>query len=104
MNLTHHGVVPLVTNFTNGTLTKFQWNQIESLETFIIIFNPAVNSGSIFTTTNNSIQVFLLYNQAYNIRLLGSNCAGNGTPEEINITLGERKILCLAHINNSGLV
>ena len=97
MNMTHHGVMPLVTNFTNGTPTKIQWNKVDNFETIIIEFNPRVNSESTFTTTsNNSIQIFLLYNQTYNIRLIASNCAGNSTPEEINITIG-KKLLCQAH-------
>ena len=91
--MTHLDVVPLVTDFTNGTPTKIQWNQIDDFETFIVIFNPAVNSEFIFTTTNSSIQVFLLYNQAYNIRLIASNCAGKSTLEEINITLGKKNIM-----------
>ena len=102
MNLTHHGVEPLVTNFTNGTHTKIQWNQIDCQETFIIDFDPAINSESTFTTTNNSTQVFLLYNQTYNIRVIASNCAGNSTPEEISITLGKKLCQVLNHIITLG--
>ena len=55
----------------------------------IIVYPEAVNSQSIFYTSNTSIPLALHYDRDYNISVVASNCVGNSTPAEIHIRLGK---------------
>ena len=56
---------------------------------FIFVFPPLNNCDSIFTTTNTTFQLSILYNEEYNISVFASNCAGNSTPVIVSVFIGE---------------
>ena len=74
-----------------NVLLKVQWNTNttqKSVDCFITI-TPPTESGSVFTTSNTTIQLSILYNQEYNISVVANNCAGNSTPASINFYIGK---------------
>ena len=70
-------------------LMQVQWNPVDMADHYIISVSPPVESGSIFITSNTTIQFPFQYNQEYNVSVMASNCAGNSTPVEINIRIGK---------------
>ena len=94
MNLTYDRIVSPVENgdfeLSNESLTTIQWNHVEDADYFIINVSPSIEAESTFMTTNTSIPLPLLYNQEYTVRVMASNCAGNSTPMEMNITIGKK--------------
>ena len=68
------------------------WNssdRISVTEFTVFVTLTAIGSEFIFTTTNTSIQIPVLYNQHYIVRVVASNCAGSSVPEEISFKIGE---------------
>ena len=59
------------------------------VDSYIINVFPPISSVSTFTTANTSIQLFILYNQDYNISVVATNCIGNSTPTETNVKIGK---------------
>ena len=72
-------------------LLKVQWNITtthKSVDYFISI-TPPTEFGSVFTTSNTTIQLPVFYNQEYNISVMANNCAGNSTPASANFYIGK---------------
>ena len=69
----------------NQTLIDVQWSTIALAAHYVIDINPAVSSGSTFITTGNTSHLSILTNQEYNISVMATNCAGNGTLAEMII-------------------
>ena len=63
------------------------------VDSYIINISPPIASVSTFTTANTSIQLFILYNQDYNVSVVATNCAGNSTPTETNVKFGKMNAL-----------
>ena len=68
---------------------EIRWNSNDEVEYSNVNVSPPVESGSTFTTPNNTIQLSVLYNQDYNISVVANNCAGNSTPTEVNVRIGK---------------
>ena len=66
----------------SGVITLL-WNSSSVVDEYMIFVAPPVESGSIFTTPNTTIQITVCYNQEYNISVVANNCAGSSTPAEI---------------------
>ena len=73
------------TNLRISEAVLLQWNPSEVADQYFVIVSPTIVPTSVFTTTNTSIQLPLLFNLAYNISVMASNCAGNSTPAQIII-------------------
>ena len=72
---------------------ELNWESNEFADYFFISI-PHSGSTMIATTPNKSVEIFsLLYNQEYNISVVASNCAGNSTPANITVFVGEQKII-----------
>lgn len=61
---------------------------VTSTEVFIVTVSPPLESGSMVTTTNTTIQIPVLFNQEYNISVVANNCAGNSEPLELLVHIG----------------
>ena len=69
----------------NQTLIDVQWSTVALATHYVIDINPAVPSGSTFITTGNIYHLSIRTNQEYNISVMATNCAGNGTSAEMII-------------------
>jgi hypothetical protein len=88
----------MVTNgSTNGTAVMLEWlsaasdatvTMVSDLTYTVLIYPPMISPKSLFTTSNTSIQLFILYNQEYNITVVASNCAGNSTSAITTLRIG----------------
>ena len=58
-------------------------------DSYIVNISPPIESVSTFTTPNTSIQLFIQYNEEYNISVVATNCAGNSTPTHTNVKIGK---------------
>ena len=61
-------------------------NATGNFKYFITVW-PPIKNISLFTTTNQSLLLPLLYDQNYSIGVITGNCVGNSTPA--NISIGE---------------
>ena len=75
---------------SNHIFVDVHWEASDYADSyFVFVFSPLNNSDSIFTTTNTTFQLSMLYNEEYNISVLASNCAGNSTPVIIPVFIGK---------------
>ena len=84
---------PTDLNHTVQTSTGYvvlQWDSSDAIDNFTISIHPPVGSQSVYTTSNTSIHLPLLYNQEYSVSVVASNCAGNSTPTELIIMNGTK--------------
>ena len=74
----------------HGIAISLEWIPTDDtmVESYVINVSPSIASMSTFTTSNTSIQLFILYNQEYNISVVATNCAGNSTPTGTDIKIG----------------
>ena len=85
---------PLVQNvslhFQKNALSRVYWNSEGTCNDnyYTVNVSPPVESGSVFTTSNTTIELLILYNQVYNISIVANNCARNSTPASISIFIG----------------
>ena len=70
---------------------RLQWNCSDvTANRFMIFITTPVHAGSeLFTTSNTSIYLPVIYNQDYDVSVVASNCAGNSTPAEISFRIGK---------------
>jgi hypothetical protein len=80
----------------NGTAVVLEWlptasdtSLVSELTYIIVVFLSVVSPTSVFTTFNTSIQLFILYDQEYNITIVARNCAGNSTPAKTTLRIGK---------------
>ena len=79
----------------NGIAVLLEWlpaasdaSLVSDLTYTIVAFPSEVSPTSVLTTSNTFIQLFILYNQEYNITVVASNCVGNSTPAKTILTIG----------------
>ena len=71
---------------------KLQWSPVTMADHYIISVSLPVSSNeseSTIKTSNTTVHLQLQYNLDYNISVMASNCAGNGTPSEISVRVGK---------------
>jgi hypothetical protein len=104
---------PIITNESTvigdsrGITIMLEWTSrlsdasVVDTKSYIINVSPPIISDSVstFTTANTSIQLFILYNQEYNVSIVATNCAGNSTPAETNIQIGKTHALVCSSIS-----
>ena len=95
----------------NGTVVTLEWlpaasdaTLVSDLTYTVVAFPSVVSLTSMLTTSNTSIQLFILYNQEYNITVVASNCVGNSTPAKTTLTVGNYTNLVDLAIVNKFLV
>ena len=85
---------------------------VNELTYTVVVFPSVVSPTSVFVASNTSIQLFILHNQEYNISVVASNCAGNSTPAETTlrigncymVTVGNDNVFSFANVNYQGIV
>lgn len=82
--------ITIVSGDSHGIAIGLEWTSSDAtiVDSYVINVSPPIASVSTFTTVNTSIQLFILYNQEYNISVLATNCAGNSTPTETDVKIG----------------
>ena len=82
----------------NGTLIQLSWIESAATALYHVEVLPAdprqtqslmSNDYHDVTTSNTSLQLWLKYNEEFNITILASNCAGNSTPIESTYKTGK---------------
>ena len=73
----------------HGSRVTLLWCSSDVAEEFFVYIYPPVEMKSMFSTSNTSVGLNVLYNQQYNVRVVASNCAGNSTPSTIDILAGK---------------
>ena len=84
-----------VHNINDSPQLLLKWNVTGHFEEGFVSVTPPVTAGSIFNTTNTTLQVPILYNQEYNISVMAHNCAGNSTIVTISVNYGK----FIVHLN-----
>ena len=107
---------PVITNESivggdsRGIAITLEWTSRVSdasesvVDSYIINVSPPIGSVSTFTTANTSIQLFILYNQDYNISVVATNCVRNSTPTETNVKIGKTHALIKLNVLNLYLI
>ena len=72
----------------SGVITLL-WDSGDVVDEYIIFVTPPVESGSIFITSNTTIQLPMLYNQRYNISVVANKCAGNSSSTKTDVMIGK---------------
>ena len=73
-----------------GITIGLEWTSSDvTIDSYVVNVSPPIASVSTFTTSNISIQLFILYNQVYSISVVATNCAGNSTPTETDVKIGK---------------
>ena len=87
--------IAIVSGDSHGIAIGLEWTSSGAtiVDSYVINVSPPTASVSTFITANTSIQLFVLYNQEYNISVLATNCAGNSTPTETNFKIGKMHAL-----------
>ena len=82
----------IVTGDSHGVaIIMLEWTSSDAsvVDNYFINISPPIESVSSFTTTNTSIQLFIQYNQDYDISVVATNCAGNSTPTLTDVKIGK---------------
>ena len=92
--LTHNNYLLLHEGRPSSTLSltqdlmKVEWNPVDVANNYTVSVSPVLESGSVFFTSNTTIQLPFLYNQDYNVSVMANNCAGSSISSNINVRIG----------------
>ena len=67
---------------------KVEWSPVDLADHYTVSVSPVLESGSVFFTSNTTIQLPFLYNQDYNVSVMANNCAGSSIASNINVRIG----------------
>ena len=92
----------IVTGDSHGVAIMLEWTSSDAsvVDRYIINISPPIESVSSFTTANTSIQLFIQYNQDYNISVVATNCAGNSATTLTDVKIGK---MCI-YFNQVGII
>ena len=83
----------IISGNNHGVAIMLEWTSSNAsvADSYIVNISPPIESVSTFTTANTSIQLFIQYNQEYNISVVATNCAGpgNSTPTHTDVKIGK---------------
>ena len=81
----------IVSGDSHPVAILLEWTSSDAsvVDRYIINISPPIESVSSFTTANTSIQLFIQYNQEYNVSVVATSYAGNSTPTLIDVKIGK---------------